>query len=96
MKKVDALKKKREGDYIMKRLRKAIGIERKRDVAEVKRDIALIKSPAIGLKRAKKSKVVVSFEDEHEKDRDEEETASEEEQVMESEVEEEEEEMAVN
>jgi len=76
MKKVDALKKKREGDYIMKRLRKAIGIERKRDVAEVKRDIALIKSPAIGLKRVKKSKVVVSFEDEHEKDRDEEETAS--------------------
>lgn len=88
MKKVTEIRKRREGEFIMKRLRKANAIEKERDIKEVKRDMALIKSPAAGMKPTK-AKVVVRFEDEQERN----EESSEEE--MEYESEEEEQQLAV-
>lgn len=86
MKKVTEIRKRREGEFVMKRLRKANTIERERDIKEVKRDIALIKSPAAGMKKTK-AKVVVRFEDEKERN----EESSEEEMEYESDEQEEEE-----
>ena len=51
MKTVTQIRKRRESEFILKRLRKANAIERERDIKEVKRDMALIKSPAAGMKR---------------------------------------------
>lgn len=51
MKKVEAIKQKRQGAYIMQRLRKGRELEQERDVKEVQRDLSLIKSPAAGLKK---------------------------------------------
>ncbi|KAL3286935.1 hypothetical protein HHI36_001420 [Cryptolaemus montrouzieri] len=51
MKKVENIKQKRTGAYVMQRLRKAREIEQERDIKEVQRDLALIKSPAAGLKQ---------------------------------------------
>ncbi|XP_060526067.1 probable ribosome biogenesis protein RLP24 [Cylas formicarius] len=55
MKKVEAIKQKRQGTYILQRLRKGRELEQERDVKEVKRDLALIKSPAAGLKQRKEA-----------------------------------------
>lgn len=51
MKKVELIKQKRQGAYIMQRLRKGRELEQERDVKEVQRDLSLIKSPAAGLKQ---------------------------------------------
>lgn len=53
MKKVNKIKDKRQGAYIMQRLRKGRELEEERDVKEVQRDLSLIKSPAAGLKASK-------------------------------------------
>lgn len=50
MKKVNKIKDKRQGAYIMQRLRKGRELEEERDIKEVQRDLSLIKSPAAGLK----------------------------------------------
>jgi len=54
MKRVEEIKTRRQAQFILDRQKKARAIERKKDVKEVQRDIALIKSPAIGMKRAAK------------------------------------------
>ncbi|XP_066152170.1 probable ribosome biogenesis protein RLP24 [Euwallacea fornicatus] len=51
MKKVEKIRHKRQGAYIMQRLRKGRELEQERDIKEVQRDLALIRSPAVGLKQ---------------------------------------------
>lgn len=58
MKKISKIKDKRQGAYIMQRLRKGRELEEERDVKEVQRDLSLIKSPAAGL-RAKEKEMEV-------------------------------------
>lgn len=58
MKKVEAIKQKRQGAYIMQRLRKGREIEQERDIKEVQRDLSLIRSPAAGLKERKLEEVM--------------------------------------
>lgn len=53
MKKVEKIKQKRQGTYIMQRLHKGRELEQERDAKEVQRDLSLIKSPAAGLKERK-------------------------------------------
>ena len=54
MKRVEEIKQKRQAHFIRERQHKARAIERMKDVKEVQRDLALIKSPAAGMKRAAK------------------------------------------
>merc|ERR1712020_19608 len=54
MKRVEEIKEKRQAHHIKERQKKARSIERMKDVKEVQRDLALIKSPAAGMKRASK------------------------------------------
>ena len=54
MKRVTEIKEKRQAHFIHERQHKARAIERMKDVKEVQRDLALIKSPAAGLKRPSK------------------------------------------
>ncbi|KAJ8912286.1 hypothetical protein NQ315_017319 [Exocentrus adspersus] len=58
MKKIEAIKQKRQATYIMQRLRKARELETERDIKEVQRDLALIRSPAAGLKERKQDHVI--------------------------------------
>merc|ERR1712004_460905 len=51
---VEAIKLKRQAHHIHERQHKGRAIERMKDVKEVQRDLALIKSPAAGMKRAAK------------------------------------------
>lgn len=51
MKDIVTIKEKREALHIRQRMVKAREIEETRDVREVQRDMALIKSPAAGLKQ---------------------------------------------
>lgn len=48
IKKVTEIQKKRVSTYVMQRLRKGREVEQHRDIREVQRDMALIKSPAAG------------------------------------------------
>jgi len=54
MKRVEEIKVKRQAQFIFDRQKKARLIEKEKDIKEVKRDLALIRSPAAGLKRAAK------------------------------------------
>lgn len=63
MKRVEEIKQKRQANFMMARFKKANETEREHDRKIVKRDMALIKSPAAGLKRGK-AKVIVEEEDE--------------------------------
>lgn len=49
IKKVTEIQKKRQSTYVMQRLRKGREVEQHRDIREVQRDMALIKSPAAGI-----------------------------------------------
>jgi large subunit ribosomal protein L24e len=62
MKRIDSIKQKRESHYLWQRLKKGTVFERERDLKEVKRDMALIKSPAAGLRVKHKAKVIVERE----------------------------------
>merc|ERR1712108_32272 len=53
MKRVEEIKGKRQGHFLAKRQKVARAQERAKDRKEVARDIALIKSPALGIKRAR-------------------------------------------
>ena len=67
IKRIEEIKQKRQANYVMKRLRRGRVFERERDLKEVKRDLALIKSPAAGIKRNKnKGKVIVTRENDDE------------------------------
>ena len=48
IKKIEAIKSKRQAMHIMQRLRKGREVEQRRDIREVQRDMSLIKSPAAG------------------------------------------------
>lgn len=54
IKKIENIKQKRQNLHIMQRLRKGKVLEQEKDIKEVQRDIALIRSPAAGLKERKK------------------------------------------
>lgn len=58
MKKVEAIKQKRQGTYVMQRLRKARDLEQERDIKEVQRDLSLIRSPAAALKKQSESETM--------------------------------------
>lgn len=53
MKKIESIRQRRTNTHIMQRLRKGRELETERDIKEVQRDMALIKSPAAGLKQRK-------------------------------------------
>ena len=53
MKRIEEIKGKRQAHFIAQRQKAARAQERAKDRKEVARDIALIKSPALGLKRAR-------------------------------------------
>jgi len=50
LKKIEAIKQKRQNKHIMQRLQKSIAIEKERDIKEVRRNLSLIRSPAAALK----------------------------------------------
>ena len=54
MQRVEEIKEKRQAQFIRDRQKKAKLIEREKDAREVKRDMALIRSPAAGMKRTAK------------------------------------------
>merc|ERR1739836_214683 len=54
MKRVEEIKLKRQAHHIHERQHKGRAIEKMKDIKEVQRDLALIKSPAAGMKRASK------------------------------------------
>ena len=66
MKKVEGIKTRRQAQFIFDRQKKARAIERKKDVKEVQRDLALIRSPAAGLKRPAKDMDIEEDEDQEE------------------------------
>ena len=68
MKRLDEIKQKRINHHLMTRLRKATDVERKRDVQEVKKNLSLIKSPAIGMKRVHRTKQIEVTEQLNEED----------------------------
>lgn len=82
MKRVEMIKQKRQDHYIMQRLRKGGVMERDRDMKEVARHMSLIRSPAAGLRKKNKAKVVV----EEMKDSDEEEEQAQESEESEAEM----------
>ncbi|XP_069696322.1 probable ribosome biogenesis protein RLP24 [Periplaneta americana] len=53
MKRVEEIRQRRQSQYMMQRLRKGRELELQRDIKEVQRDLALIRSPAAGLKQRK-------------------------------------------
>ncbi|RWS29541.1 putative ribosome biogenesis protein RLP24-like protein [Leptotrombidium deliense] len=83
MKKIDEIKRKRSDHYVMQRLRKARGIEKERDIKEVKTHLPMIKSPAAGMTKKERGKVVVS-EDIADEEFEEQESSEEEEELMEA------------
>merc|ERR1711935_353215 len=54
MQRVEEIKNKRQAHHIFQRMKMAKKIQKQKDIKEVERDLALIKSPAAGLKRANK------------------------------------------
>ncbi|KAK3920599.1 putative ribosome biogenesis protein RLP24 [Frankliniella fusca] len=67
IRKIDIIRQRRANHFVMQRLRKARELEMQHDVREVQRDMALIRSPAAGLKerRAQEEGIV---EEVHESD----------------------------
>merc|ERR1739844_343113 len=54
MQRVEEIKNKRQAHHIFQRMKLAKKIQKVKDIKEVERDLALIKSPAAGLKKANK------------------------------------------
>merc|ERR1719402_580051 len=52
MQRVEEIKNKRQAHHIFQRMKIAKKIQKQKDIKEVERDLALIKSPATGLKKA--------------------------------------------
>lgn len=64
MKRIDEIKTKRQAQHIFNRMKKGKEIQKQKDIREVERDLALIRSPAAGLKKAAKDmEVEEDFED---------------------------------
>jgi len=56
MQRVEEIKNKRQAHHIFQRMKLAKKIQKAKDIKEVERDLALIKSPAAGLRQAMKAK----------------------------------------
>jgi large subunit ribosomal protein L24e len=52
MKKVEGIRQKRSGRFIMQRLKKSKHIDKDKDIKEVQRNLSFIRSPAAGLAKA--------------------------------------------
>merc|ERR1711874_633329 len=64
MQRVEEIKNKRQAHHIFQRMKLAKKIQKAKDIKEVERDLALIKSPAAGLRQAMKAKAEeVAMED---------------------------------
>lgn len=68
IKRINTIKERRQGQFIMERLRKGREHEIESDVKDVQRNIALIRSPAAGLKerRAKEEAAKMDAESDEE------------------------------
>eukprot|EP00088_Acartia_fossae_P036476 TRINITY_DN376_c0_g2_i1.p2 TRINITY_DN376_c0_g2~~TRINITY_DN376_c0_g2_i1.p2 ORF type:complete len:190 (-),score=96.42 TRINITY_DN376_c0_g2_i1:10-579(-) len=63
MQRIEQIKNKRQSHHILQRMKIAKKIQKEKDIKEVERDLALIKSPAAGLKKAAKVKFDAEMED---------------------------------
>merc|ERR1711910_290223 len=68
MQKIEEIKNKRQAHHIFQRMRAAKKIQKAKDIKEVERDLALIKSPAAGLKKANAANRDEEMEDDTEID----------------------------
>merc|ERR1712076_249253 len=66
MQRVEEIKNKRQAHHIFQRMKMAKKIQKAKDIKEVERDLALIKSPAAGLKKANKTEEDGEMEDDTE------------------------------
>merc|ERR1712098_319268 len=63
MQRIEEIKNKRQAHHIFQRMKAAKKIQKAKDIREVERDLALIKSPAAGLKKANKEMLVEEMDD---------------------------------
>merc|ERR1712073_59752 len=63
MQRVEEIKNKRQAHHIFQRMKMAKKIQKAKDIKEVERDLALIKSPAAGLKKANDEALEGEMED---------------------------------
>ena len=68
MQRVEEIKNKRQAHHIFQRMKLAKKIQKAKDIKEVERDLALIKSPAAGLKKANDEAMEGEMEDDTEID----------------------------
>merc|ERR1711997_550334 len=62
MQRIEEIKNKRQSHHILQRMKAAKKIQKEKDIKEVERDLALIKSPAAGLKKANKQQADTEME----------------------------------
>ena len=60
---VEEIKNKRQAHHIFQRMKLAKKIQKAKDIKEVERDLALIKSPAAGLKKGSREQDAVMEDD---------------------------------
>ena len=65
---MEEIKNKRQAHHIFQRMKLAKKIQKAKDIKEVERDLALIKSPAAGLKKANRVVMEGEMEDDTEID----------------------------
>merc|ERR1712183_535409 len=65
---IEEIKNKRQAHHIFQRMKAAKKIQKAKDIKEVERDLALIKSPAAGLKKANKVEMEGEMEEDTEVD----------------------------
>ena len=65
---MEEIKNKRQAHHIFQRMKLAKKIQKAKDIKEVERDLALIKSPAAGLKKANKLEKEGEMEEDNEID----------------------------
>ena len=68
MQRVEEIKNKRQAHHIFQRMKAAKKIQKAKDIREVERDLALIKSPAAGLKKANEALVEMAGQENTELD----------------------------
>merc|ERR1712054_729725 len=68
MQRIEEIKNKRQAHHIFQRMKLAKKIQKAKDIKEVERDLALIKSPAAGLKKANDEAMEGEMEDDTEID----------------------------
>lgn len=66
VKKIKNIRERREKHFVMERLRKGTDVEIEMDVRDVQKNIALIRSPAAGLRERQNKEKLAEMEDEEE------------------------------